>query len=144
MNQTNDQFYFDNVQIVCNIPKTTQTKTNYVGTTNPLSNGVPPDLVVPADGFILDQNDTLTVTFRVTVNNPLPLDVDKIINQATATSNESGPAVGSVTNLRPILQDLQVTKTIETISSPCTVGTCQVTYLVTVTNVGTNAETAVQ
>ena len=143
-NNNNDQFNFDNVQIICNIPKTIQTKTNQVGSTNPLVDGVPPNLVVPADGFILDQNDTLTVTFWVAVNNPLPLDVDSIINQAIATSNESGPAIGYAVNSAPLLHDLKVTKTINAISNPCTVGTCQLTYLVTVTNVGRNAETNVQ
>ncbi|HMK49465.1 MAG TPA: C25 family cysteine peptidase, partial [Thermodesulfovibrionales bacterium] len=61
-----------------------------------------------------------------------------------ATSNESGPAVGYVTNRAPLLQDIQVTKAVNSISNPCNVGTCQVTYLVTATNVGRNAEINIQ
>lgn len=36
--------------------------------------------------------------------------------------------------------DLRVTKAVQSLSSPCTAPTCQVTYLVTVTNVGTAQE----
>ena len=100
--------------------------------------------MAPADSFILNQNDTLTVTFQVTVNDPLPPGVTQILNEATASSTQSGPRSDFVTNDVDYTSDLEVTKAIQSIDSPCQVGTCQVTYLVTVANVGTVNETGVQ
>jgi uncharacterized repeat protein (TIGR01451 family) len=120
------------------------TKTNRAGDLNPLANGAPPNLLMPADGFSLSPGESMTVTYQVTVNNPLAPGVTQILNEATVSSNQSGARRGSVTNDVDYTSDLAVTKAIQSIDSPCRVGTCQVTYVITVANVGTVNETGVQ
>jgi uncharacterized repeat protein (TIGR01451 family) len=89
----NDFFYFDNVQIVAQIPggTTSITKTNVSGDPNQLVDGDPPDLVLPTDSFILEPDDSMTVTFKVLVDNPLDVSVTEILNQVTVSSNETNP-----------------------------------------------------
>jgi uncharacterized repeat protein (TIGR01451 family) len=133
--------YVDNIQISAN---TNKAKSNQVGAIFPLVSGVPPTLVVSGDAFSLPPSNTITVTYQATVNNPLPPGVTQIVNEATVSSTQSNPARASVTNDVDYTSDLQVTKSVQNIDSPCRVGTCQVTYLVTVANVGTVGETGVQ
>lgn len=101
--------------------------------------------IPPASGF-----NVVTLTFAVQVNNPLPLGVRTICNQATGTSTASAPFVtddpttgsfGDATclplNAGP---DLRVTKTDGGISSyPGGL----ITYTIHVTNVGTQPATGV-
>ena len=103
-----------------------------------------PTLVSPSDGFILAPGQTMTVTYQVTVNSPLPPGVTQISNEATVSSNQTNPKKASVTNPVTYTSDLKVEKTIKTIDSPCKTGSCNVTYTIKVTNVGSNIESNVQ
>ena len=69
-----------------------------IGDPDQLVDGDPPDLVLPADGFVLDPGDSMTVTFRVQVDNPLDISVTEILNQVTVSSNESNPVKAYVTD----------------------------------------------
>ena len=84
----NHELRLDNFVIDASAPATI-TKTNQAGDPNPLVDGVPPDLVVPADGFTLDPGDTLTVTYTLQVDDPMPAGVTSIDNKVTIYSNET-------------------------------------------------------
>ena len=135
-------FNIDNVQISAN---TGETKSNQVGATFPLSNGVPPSLVTAADGFSLPPSNSITVTYSVTVNGSLPSGVTQILNEATVSSDQSAPTKASVSNPVTYTADLQVTKAIQSLDSPCHAdGTCHAVFLITLKNVGTTTVTAAQ
>ncbi len=124
------------------------TKDNIPGGTYPdLTYGDPSNspyyLVAAGDGFTLKQNQILTITYRVTVNSSLDPSVTQISNIATVTSTQSPhPKAASVTNPIQGTTDLSVTKVISSIDNPCDIGTCGITYLITVTNVGSTTITS--
>ncbi len=86
----NDEVYFDDVTISARAP-IAGTKDNDPGGANPpdLVDGVPPGLVEPADGFLLPDGNSLTVTFQVTVDNPLTPFAASLLNLAVVNSTES-------------------------------------------------------
>ena len=91
----NEFFYVDNVQIAAG-SQLGVTKDNIPAGANPdLADGVPADLVLPADGFALAPSETLTVTFQVQANDPSY--VTRIVNSATTTSYEKAPPATSTT-----------------------------------------------
>ncbi len=66
---------------------------------SPPGGGVPPNLVVPADGYSLAPGATMTVTFQVLVDDPLAGGITQIINNATlVTTQQPGPFYASVTD----------------------------------------------
>jgi len=90
------------------VPPTVETKTNQSTDPNPLADGTPPALVLPADGFVLLPGDSMTVTFTVTVDSPISPGITEILNEATATSYESViPATGSANTLLPTLESYE-------------------------------------
>ena len=64
----------------------------------PPSGGIPPNLIVPADGFTIPTGETLTVTFQVVVDDPLGVGVTEIVNDATLNTATLGPYEASVTD----------------------------------------------
>lgn len=61
-----------------------------------LVDGTPSDLVEQGDGFFIPAGETLTVTFQVTVDNPLDPNVTRILNSVLVDSLESLPGSDSV------------------------------------------------
>ena len=55
----------------------------------PFVGDAPPTLVPASDGYSLQPAESMTVVFRVTADNPLPVGLTSIDNQAFATSNET-------------------------------------------------------
>lgn len=109
----------------------------YVGA-QVVTTGTPPNLVSPADNFILPPGQSMTVTYQVTVGSTP--DITEIRNVATASSIQTNPRKAFVVNPMKYTSDLRVQKVIQSYSSPCTLGSCTVSYLITVTNIGTVAE----
>jgi uncharacterized repeat protein (TIGR01451 family) len=71
-------------------PPVTVIKDNIPGGVNAdLINGVPFNLVLPGDSFVLQQGNSMSVTYRVQVNSPLSTGVTQITNQAAVSSNET-------------------------------------------------------
>ena len=70
---SNDKVLFDNVQI--RFRKT-------------VSGGAPPNLVTAADGYSLLPGESMTVTFQVTLDNPIPDGLTEIENTACVTSGQ--------------------------------------------------------
>lgn len=69
------------------------------GAAAPPSGGVPPDLIIPADGFSIPPGGTLAVTFQVVVDDPLAAGITQIANTATLTTTQQpGAFVASVTD----------------------------------------------
>ncbi|MDX2437166.1 MAG: C25 family cysteine peptidase [Acidobacteriota bacterium] len=64
----------------------------------PPSGGVPPNLIVPADGYSIPTGETLTVTFQVVSDDPLGVGVTEIVNDATLNTATLGPYQASVTD----------------------------------------------
>ncbi len=121
------------------------TKTNRVGDPNPLTNGVSPNLLMPADGFSLNPGESMTVTYQVQVNSSLPSGVTQIFNEAAVSSAQSATTKASVGNPVTYPTDLQVTKAVQSIDAPCYAdGTCHAVFLITLKNVGTTTVTAAQ
>ena len=87
-NGTNEYLYIDNVNV------------SYVHTSGTSAAGNAPNFVLAADGFYIDPGQALTLTFNVSVDNPLATGIDQITNTATINSNEIPlPLSASVTNL---------------------------------------------
>lgn len=86
----NSRFYADNIQISAQSTTLSAiTKDNIPGGANPdLTNGAPPSLVTAADGFQLGPNQSMTVTYRATVNSPPLILPQNIINTAQVTSTQ--------------------------------------------------------
>jgi uncharacterized repeat protein (TIGR01451 family) len=77
-----EYMYVDNVQIEWAYDSTV-VKDNITGGTYPdLADGVPEDLVEAGDAFSLPAGESMTVTYRVQVNNPLELGLMGIENEA--------------------------------------------------------------
>jgi len=64
----------------------------------PPGGGVPPDLIVPSDGYTLAPGATMTVTFQVEVDDPLAGGITDIVNTATLDTSTLGPYEASVTD----------------------------------------------
>ncbi len=112
--------------------------------TKTLSSGSFPNIVNSSDGFVLPPGQSMTVTYQVTVNGSLPPGVSQILNEATVSSSQTAPAKAFVTNGLTYTNDIAVTKTVQSLSSPCSPGSCQVSYLITASNVGAVNEGNVQ
>jgi LPXTG-site transpeptidase (sortase) family protein len=95
---------------------------NIPGGVNPdLSDGGPPALVTAADNFDLAPSAVLTVTYQVTVGDPLPLGQTSVVNTAGVSSVEQPePLEVSVTDV--ITPELTLDKTIFSGSPYSTVG----------------------
>jgi uncharacterized repeat protein (TIGR01451 family) len=79
-----DYVYVDNVQI------------RFEATA---AGGAPPNLVAAADGYNLLPGEAMTITFQVTVDDPLSPSVTEIVNTASVTSNEQpDPLTDTVTD----------------------------------------------
>ncbi len=66
---------------------------------SPPGGGVPPNLVVPSDGYSLVPGATMTVTFQVLVDDPLAGGITQIQNDAELnTAQPLGPLYASVTD----------------------------------------------
>jgi len=102
-----DRVYFDNIEIVASNTAVT-TYTNAAGDPNQLADGVPPNLVVPGDGFSILPGRIMTVSYRVNVDNPLDAGIDRIINTATVTTDLTPvPIHASVTDYVPHLSSYE-------------------------------------
>ncbi len=76
---------------------TQEIKTNQAAAANPLLDGVPTDLVLSPDQFSLASAQTMTITYSVTLEDPLDINVINISNTALATSLENPfPVVATV------------------------------------------------
>ena len=65
----------------------------------PPSGGVPPNLLLPSDGYTLLPGATMTVTFQVVVDDPLAGGITQIQNDAILTTTQQpGPFNASVTD----------------------------------------------
>ncbi len=83
----NDYVYFDNIEIAAT--DAAFTLDNVPGGLNPdLADGDPPDLIEAGDGIMLDPGNTLTVTYDVTVDDPLGAGITEISNLVSVTSTE--------------------------------------------------------
>jgi LPXTG-site transpeptidase (sortase) family protein len=83
-----EYFYLDNVQVQYT-PGIAVTKDNITGGANPdLASGVPPTMVTDADDFSLPVGRSMTVIYRVTVNNPPPVGQTSVTNTAGVMSDE--------------------------------------------------------
>ena len=105
-----DQFFIDNLVIAASTIDV-ETRTNQAADPNPLSDGVAPDLVVPADPFSLDPGESMTVSFQVTVDDPLPDGIVELTNTAyVASAQQPTFTTDSVTD--PIaFPDITLSKT---------------------------------
>ena len=65
---------------------TATVSTNQAGAASPLQDGDPTNLVLAPDGFGLTPSQSMTVTYSVTVDDPLPANTTAIVNTATVTS----------------------------------------------------------
>jgi uncharacterized repeat protein (TIGR01451 family) len=91
------------------VPGTTQITAG--GATNP--GGAPPTLVSPADGYGLLPGESMTVTFQVTVDDPLAPGITQIINTASVTSTEIiTPSTDTVTDIVPSAPAIEIAKTV--------------------------------
>ena len=94
--QANEFFYVDNLSITYNVSAT---------------GGNAPDLASASDGYALLAGQSLTATFNVTVNDPLPTGLTSITNTASTTSTQLPFQVNaSVTNIvsNPSIQSASV------------------------------------
>ena len=88
----NQYFYVDNVRISAG-RQLPVAKDNLSGGSNHLISGVPPNITLPADGFALAPGDMLRAIFTVIADNPL--NVTRIVNTVTVTSQEKAPPSAS-------------------------------------------------
>jgi LPXTG-site transpeptidase (sortase) family protein len=72
------------------------------GTNDDLLDGVPPGLVLSGDDFDLPTDGTMTVTFQVVVNTPVPDGQTDVVNTVAVTSDEQlDPLEDTVVDLLP-------------------------------------------
>jgi len=72
------------------------------GTEADLLDGVPPNLVLAADDFDLASSGTMQVTFQVTVNDPVPVGQEDVVNTVAVTSDEQpDPIEDTVADVLP-------------------------------------------
>ncbi|HEB64309.1 MAG TPA: DUF11 domain-containing protein [Chloroflexi bacterium] len=88
--QTYEYLYIDNVQIAYAVSPVTQ------------AGNAPPTLVAAGDGYSLLAGEVMTVTFQVTVDNPVPAGLGSIDNTVEVTSDQqSSPQQSSTTDDLP-------------------------------------------
>ncbi len=91
-NYSNDQAFFDDVQITYSVPGVSAAVTNDNipgGVRGDLVDGDTPGLVDSTDGFVLAAGQSMTVTFRTVVTGSLPVDLTEIPNTAGVRSDQS-------------------------------------------------------
>ncbi|MCL5023989.1 MAG: C25 family cysteine peptidase [Nitrospirae bacterium] len=87
----NEYLYIDNVDI---------TYTHTVSSSGTSAGGDAPNFVSASDGYSVAPGTTLTLTYDVTVDDPLATGIDEITNTAYGNSNEiTFPLSASVTNI---------------------------------------------
>lgn len=96
--------------------------------------GAPPDLVTAADGITLLPGETLTVTFEVTVDDPIPGGVSSLTNLAAATASGLTTVTDTVVNPVDTEADVSIVKTLIT-AAPYSSGQA-ITYTLLVANAG--------
>ncbi len=104
------------------------------GANSDLVAGTPPTLVTAADSFLLPPGETMTVTFDVTVDDPLAGGITSLTNNAEASATGVGPVSDDATNPLGGDADVSVAKTLLT-AGPYTPGQT-VTYSLLVSNAG--------
>lgn len=91
-------FYMDNLRVIYDVPSTAAA-------------GDPPNFVTADNGYTLAPGESLTLTFDVTVDDPLGTGIDTITNTARVTTNEYYlPVTDSVTHsvINPATQSAEV------------------------------------
>ena len=129
-----DQIFFDNILITCYLPTI---KDNIPAASNPdLASGTPATLTASSDSFDLAPGATMTVSYQVLVDNPVPVGQTNVVNLVSVTSDEQpDPLYDSVTDLLPAqTPQISVSKVAFPTSVPETGGSVTFTY--TVTNIG--------
>ena len=98
-----DDVLFDNVDI--SGATLVDLRTNVVSPPGGLVNGTPANVIVTGDNYDLLAGQLLTVTFQVTVDDPLAPAITSITNTATAASVETAGVSDSVvdTVMRPVV-----------------------------------------
>ncbi len=93
-------FYIDDISIAATIDATDTDVTldNVPGGNNDLFNGDPCCLLTTADGVSMGDGESVTIRYRVVVDDDLPAGVDSLTNVARATTAEAGPVLASTTN----------------------------------------------
>jgi uncharacterized repeat protein (TIGR01451 family) len=76
VNDTGEFFTIDNVDVIYRFPSTAAVPNN------------PPSFIGSADAITLAAGDTLTLTFQVTVDDPLATNITQLTNQACATAQQ--------------------------------------------------------
>ncbi|MGB2788680.1 MAG: hypothetical protein WBC13_05115, partial [Dokdonella sp.] len=136
--ETNQTYvFFDNVRFNC-VSSTAAVRDNVPAGANPdLINGIPANLVVGGDNFVLDAGQSMTVVYQATISPGLG-GPQSITNTASASSVEIPTPVSASATINVVFPDLVVTK-----SGPATafVGT-PYNYTITLTNNGGAATTA--
>jgi len=88
VNDTGEYFSIDNVDIA------------YTSLTTHTAAHTPPNYIVSSDNYDLSSGSSLTLTYNVTVDNPLATGIDSITNSACVTSTEYlVPVCAEVTNV---------------------------------------------
>lgn len=132
---SDERMELDNVQIQFTTPSGTVTKDNIVGGVNAdLVSGLLPTLVTAGDNFDLPVGGTMTVTYRVTISDPVPAGQTSVINTAQVSSDEQPiPVSATISDTINLSPNLAIAKTPDTqiIQSGDAV-----TFTVTVTNTG--------
>jgi len=92
-----DQVFFDDILITCFLPTI---KDNIPAASNPdLVSGTPATLVTAADSFDLAADATMSVSYQVLVDNPIPVGQTSVVNLVSVTSDEQpDPLQDSVAN----------------------------------------------
>ncbi len=84
-----DEVWIDNVDIAVGLPGSI-VRTNAAADLDPLNDGIPPNLIVAADGVSIPATQTLTVTFQVVVVNP---SAQTDVSNTASASSDSSPFV---------------------------------------------------
>ncbi|TET52354.1 MAG: DUF11 domain-containing protein, partial [Anaerolineales bacterium] len=80
----------------------------------PTTSGAPPDLVPAGDGYSLEPGETMTVTFAVTVDDPLGSGISDIVNTAEVDCTELDPSSDTVTDTLSLPEaDLSLAKGVD-------------------------------
>ncbi|MBN1811400.1 MAG: carboxypeptidase regulatory-like domain-containing protein [Anaerolineae bacterium] len=94
--------YIDDVLVTCSI-LSAATRDNASGGYPDLVDGTPPDLVEAGDGFALGADDVMMVTFRVTVDDPVPVGQTSVVNTVAVSSvEEPTPLEDTVVDVLPL------------------------------------------
>jgi uncharacterized repeat protein (TIGR01451 family) len=88
LDNTGENFYIDDVVVERAVRVTA----------GPVAGGSPATLVPSAGGYSLLAGESMTVTFRVSANNPLPVGTSQISNTAFASSTETPTPVSASAN----------------------------------------------